>query len=525
MQAFFSYMASHYHEVIHRLAEHLWIVAVSMSAAILVGVLVGIWISRAKRWSSFVLGIAGVIQTVPSIALLGFMLPLVGTGMLPAGIALFLYALLPIIRNTYLGIDEVPSEVTDAGIGMGMTDYQLLTRVELPLALPTIFAGIRTATVINVGVATLGTYIGAGGLGAFINSGLALTKTHIILAGAIPAALLAIVLDVLLGQLQKHILKIFRPLIVGYSLLIIMMLGYPYLPHSGGRSTFRLKAGFEHEFAERADGWPGIQRVYGTDLEVKLYQAALMYKAIQNQDVDVISGYSTDGRIKAFDLQILEDDSTFFPPYYAAPLTNSESLVSHPEVARVLDLFAGVITDSVMIHLNFEVDSLKKDPSQVAKAFLKSLGYRTSVVRNGSQADFVIGTKNFTEQYILGEIFASIIENNTSLDVRLNKGMGGTAICFGALKKGDIDMYIEYTGTAFLTLLDPSSETKSTLISDPDAVYGFVKEQFHNQFGLTWMQPLGFNNTYALVMRRDMMDELGIKTISDLADYTHQTSR
>src|SRR5690606_14204600 len=135
---------------------------------------------------------AGILQTIPSIALLGFMIPLLGIGAKPAIVALFLYALLPIIRNTYSGILGVNPAVKEAATAMGMTRRQVLWKVELPLAFPVILAGIRTATVITVGVATLAAYIGAGGLGEFIFGGIALNNSAMILAGAIPAALLAL---------------------------------------------------------------------------------------------------------------------------------------------------------------------------------------------------------------------------------------------------------------------------------------------------------------------------------------------
>ena len=146
----------------------------------------------------------GVIQTIPSLALLGFLLPLVGIGTTPAIIALFLYALLPIVRNTYTGIKEIDPAIKEATIGMGMTHFQMLRYVEFPLAFPVILAGIRTSTVINVGVATLCALIAAGGLGEFIFRGISLNNTQMILAGAIPASLLAIILDGTLGLIQKH---------------------------------------------------------------------------------------------------------------------------------------------------------------------------------------------------------------------------------------------------------------------------------------------------------------------------------
>ncbi len=191
---------------------HIGLTFISLLLSIIICIPAGIFISRKTKWSSVVLGFAGILQTIPSIALLGFMIPLLGIGAKPAIVALMLYAFLPIIRNTYTGITQVDGSVTDAAKGMGMSPWQVLAKVQLPLAMPVILAGIRTATVINVGVATLAAYIAAGGLGEFIFGGIALNNTNMILAGAIPAALLAIIFDFLLARLQ-HVR--FKPLKVG----------------------------------------------------------------------------------------------------------------------------------------------------------------------------------------------------------------------------------------------------------------------------------------------------------------------
>ena len=185
--------------------RHLYLAVMSLGLAILVGVPTGIAITRYSKVAQPVLGLAGVIQTIPSIALLAFMLPVpgLGLGVKSAIAALFLYALLPIIRNTYTGIREVAPGLLEAARGMGLTNLQLLTIVELPLASTTIMAGIRTSAVINIGVATLAAFIGAGGLGDPIVTGLQLNDTELILAGAIPAALLAIAVDQLLGVVEK----------------------------------------------------------------------------------------------------------------------------------------------------------------------------------------------------------------------------------------------------------------------------------------------------------------------------------
>ncbi|AGA68975.1 ABC-type proline/glycine betaine transport system, permease component [Desulfitobacterium dichloroeliminans LMG P-21439] len=190
-------------DLIQSLVQHIQLVLFSMLIAIAIGIPLGILITRVKSLEGPVLGGAGILQTIPSLALLGFMIPLFGIGIKTAVAALFLYSLLPIIRNTYTGIKDVDKPTIEAAKGMGMTDFQILFKVQLPLALSVMMAGIRTATVINVGTATLAAFIGAGGLGDFIFLGISRNLDALVLIGAFPAALLALLLDWLLGKLEK----------------------------------------------------------------------------------------------------------------------------------------------------------------------------------------------------------------------------------------------------------------------------------------------------------------------------------
>ena len=197
-------------EVLELTLQHLWLVAASIFFAVLIGIPLGILITRRPAWNKPVLGGANIIQTVPSLALFGFLLPAPWIGERADRLAIFaltLYALLPMIRNTYTGITGVDRAVVEAGKGMGMTDQQLLFQVELPLSLSVIIAGIRVAAVISVGLATIAAAIGAGGLGEYIFRGLAMVNNQVILAGAIPAALLAIFADVSLGWLEKRLTR------------------------------------------------------------------------------------------------------------------------------------------------------------------------------------------------------------------------------------------------------------------------------------------------------------------------------
>jgi osmoprotectant transport system permease protein len=195
-------------EMLRLLAEHVFLVVLSTLAAALVGVPAGILISRRPRLGAPVLGAANVLQTVPSLAMFGFLIPLPllgGIGARTAVVALVLYALLPMVRNTYAGIRAVDPAVRESALGMGMTDGQLLRMVELPLSVGVIMAGLRVAAVTGVGTATIAAAVGAGGFGTYIFRGVATVNDTLILAGALPSALLALALDWLLGRLERRL--------------------------------------------------------------------------------------------------------------------------------------------------------------------------------------------------------------------------------------------------------------------------------------------------------------------------------
>jgi osmoprotectant transport system permease protein len=184
-------------------ARHVFLVIVSLAAAIAVALPLGLGLERLRGGAEAVIRAVGVLQTMPGIALLAFMIPLLGIGVVPALTALFLYSLYPILRNTYTGVRDAAPDAVSAATALGMTPRQVLRYVRLPLAAPLIMAGIRTAAVINVGTATLAAFIGAGGLGDPIASGLALSDTRMILSGALPAAALALVVDAALGACER----------------------------------------------------------------------------------------------------------------------------------------------------------------------------------------------------------------------------------------------------------------------------------------------------------------------------------
>lgn len=366
-------------EVAQLSLEHLFLVAVSTGIAVLVGVPLGIALTRRPRLSNPVLGFANIMQTVPSLALFGFLIPLNlylfhirilgGIGARTAIVALVLYALLPVIRNTFTGIQSVDPAIREAGRAMGMTGRQLLFQVEIPLSLGMIVAGVRVATVICVGTATIAAAIDAGGLGRYIFRGLRMNDNTLILAGAVPAAAMALGADLLLGWLER------------------------LLSTGSGRLLKR-----------------------------KLTWAAVALALIAVSAMWIV----------------------FYPP---------------------------------------------KAAQKVA-----------------------VGAKDFTEQLILGELLAQTIERKTGLPVQRRFDLGGN-LAHEALLAGEIDLYVEYTGTALTAILRQSP------LKDPAAVYRRVKETYAASFGLELTEPLGFNNTFAILIRGAEARRLHLKTISEAAKH------
>lgn len=201
--SFIEFISKNYNEILKSLIRHIELVSISILIGILISIPLGIFLTRHKRAVGPVLALSGTIQTIPGLVMLGFALVLIGIGKLPAITVLTLYAILPILRNTYTGITEVDKSYTEASRGIGMTNMQTLFKVEIPIALPTIITGIRLSTVYIVSWATLAGLIGAGGLGDLIWTGLSTYNTKYILAGAVPSAILAFILNGLIGLLEK----------------------------------------------------------------------------------------------------------------------------------------------------------------------------------------------------------------------------------------------------------------------------------------------------------------------------------
>lgn len=510
-QLFLETVQSRWPDILTGLQQHIFLSLVSILIATVIAIPLGIFITRNQKIAEPIIGITAVFQTIPSLALFGFLLPVFGIGSTTAIIALTIYALLPILRNTYTGIMGVDSSAVEAGKGMGMTNFQILRMIELPLALPVIMAGLRTATVLTIGVATLAAFIGAGGLGDLIYRGLASVRNEVVLAGAIPAALLAILFDFVLKRIEvasdpKRGKKLsIKKLVAGILVPVVMIGSYTayshyiesktivisgkvfteqlilpyilseyiksqtdykvtvkdglgddapimtralqkgdidmYVEYTGTGLLLMLKEkydpsmsadeiyekvkkgyqekyqlewleplGFQNTYAitlhpetykelkvskvsdlltkapqlrfgatapfyEREDGYKPFTKTYNLKFKSKkILDPSILYSALKEGEVDVVPGFTTDGRIPRFNLKILEDDKKFFPPYYAAPVVNQKTLQEHPDLKGIINQLSGKISEKEMAEMNAQVDIDKKKPRDVARQFLKKKG-------------------------------------------------------------------------------------------------------------------------------------------------------
>lgn len=485
-------------ELWQALLQHMELSFIALLFAVGIAIPLSIYLTRHKRLAEPLINMSAVLQTIPSLALLGLMIPLFGIGKVPAIIALVAYALLPIMRNTYTGIMGVDDSLIEAARGLGMNRRQRLFKVELPLAMPVMMAGIRTAMVLIIGTATLAALIGAGGLGDLILLGIDRNNPQLILLGAIPAALLAILFDSILRGIGK---LSYRKSLLAFSALLLLalaMISVPALTKSKeetliiggklgaepailiemykalieqdtdldvtlkpglGKTTFlfnalksgdidiypeftgtvinellqqevadkaadnvyeqaregiakqynmrylapmafnntyalavkkelgitkiselanlqdQVKAGFTLEFSDRPDGYLGIQSLYGiTFKDMVTMEPKLRYTALNHGDIDVLDAYSTDSELETYQLTVLEDDKTLFPPYQGAPLMRESTLEKYPELETILQQLAGKVTDDEMRKMNYEVNVNDANPREVARNFLQQQG-------------------------------------------------------------------------------------------------------------------------------------------------------
>jgi osmoprotectant transport system permease protein len=367
VSALAAFLLSHRAEFAARLGDHIVLVLVSTAVAAAIGIPLGILSARRAALAKPIVALANLAQTIPSLALFGFLIPLPflgGIGTRTALVALTLYAVLPVLRGTITGIQGVPASINECAVAMGLTPRQVLSDIEWPLALPSILSGVRVSVVIGVGTATIASAIGAGGLGDYIFRGLAMVDSTVILAGALPAAALALVCDAVLA----------------------------------------------------------------------------------------LAGRLADPRRRSR---------------------------------------AGLAALTVVVLL------------------LGSTAMWTSGLASGR--DVIVGSKNFTEQIVLGELIAQVLERQ-GLRVERRFNLGGTAIAHQALVSGGIDAYVEYSGTSLTAIFNQPPS------ADRDRVYAAIRDRYA-AIGITALPRLGFNNTFAILVRAADAERLGLRTIGDLNTF------
>ena len=369
MSEFIEYVQSIQGQILSLSWEHVELTLFSVILAIAIGVPLGILISYLKKLTKPVLGIANIVQAIPSLALLGFAIPFLGIGSKPAIFMVILYSLLPIIKNTYTGIQSIPDQTLEAAKGIGMTRAQILIKVQIPMALPIIMAGVRISAVTAVGLMTIAAFIGAGGLGYLVYSGIRTSNNMQILAGAIPACILALVIDSFMGILER--------VVVPEGLTI------------GNSQTNR-------------------------------------------------------------------------------PVRKSTKIIVSLLCLCLL---------------------------------LASVGGR--LMKGVNKEALHIGSSDMSEQLILGNMYADMIEAKTDYKVQRDLSLGG-------VQNGQIDMYVDYTGTLYGDILKMKSN------SNADEVYRVAKEKIKEKYNLTLLDQTPFNDTYTFTVRKDTAEKYNLKTVSDL---------
>lgn len=380
LNSFINFVVGRKDEIIRLFLQHIQLTIFSVLVSVAIAIPLGILIVRYRKLAVPVIGFTNIVQSIPSLALLGFLIPILGIGSKPAIIMVVMYSLLPIVKSTYTGLTNISPSLIEAADGMGLTQTQVLLKVRFPLAMPIIMSGVRISSVTAVGLMTIAAFIGAGGLGYLVFSGVQTVNNNMILAGAIPACFLAIFLDFVIGKVENIVVP------------------------EGIRVTHKNRS---------------------------------------------------------------EKDKGFFK-------------------SKKFRLITSVIVLLIIV---------------------------TSVVASFGKAKdtIVVGSKNFNEQLILGDMISSLIEAKTDYKVERKLNLGGTAVVFSAMQSKDVDLYVEYTGTGLVNIL------KKPSITDPTKVYDVVKKDFAKNYGIEVMKPLGFNNTYVIGVKKDFAIKNNLNTISDLA--------
>lgn len=372
MTEFFTYIGDHAAALQQKIMEHISLTFLALIFASCIAIPLGVWIQNTPVFQRTVLKLGNMSQTIPSLAMLAFLVPFLGLGFVPTIVVLTFYAVYPILQATFTGLKNVPSECIEAADGLGFSFYYKLRYVEFPLALPVIISGLRVATSMTIGIATIAAFIGAGGLGDFIMQGLSLSDSSLILLGAIPTALLALSFDFIISQFEKRFTKreiqrsiLSKALFIVPLCLLLFIIGYTVLKEFGGRS----------------------------------------------------------------------------------------------------------------------------------------------------QNTIIIASKNFNEQNLLAEIISQQIERKTNLKVHRKFNLGTTSIVHQALVNGEIDLYPEYSGVAYMTIL--KNDMKDHLKSED--IFDIIKSAYKQKFNLVWFKPFGFSNSQSLAVHKDFAKEHHLTSLSDLS--------
>lgn len=367
-------------EVLDLFVEHMYMTNLAVILSLIIGIPVGISLVKNKYYANIVIAVANLMQSIPCIALLAFLLPFAGIGKVPAIIMVVVYALLPIIKNTYTGISSIDPKIIESAKGIGLSQWQILTKVQIPMSSAFIMAGIRISAVTAVGSMTIAAFAGAGGLGWFIATGMTTLNTNLVLLGAIPASMLALFIDFILAKLEG---------------------------------------------------------------------------------------------------------------------------VVTPEGLKTPELIRFIPRNKIMF----------RRAAVVSLCMLLAFGpMAVNAVEKSSQSSktVTIGSTNFTEALILGYIYSYLIEENSDIEVEEKFSLNGSSFAFSALQNGNIDMFVEYTGTALANMLNQPID------NDPDRVYSTVKTLMSEKHNIETSAPLGFNNTYVMSVTRETAEKYGLETLSDL---------
>jgi len=528
------------------LASHLMLVVIALGVGVLISVPLAVVVSRVKALRYPVLTAAGVIQTIPSIALLALMVPildytggfglgLAAFGFYPAVIALTLYSFLPILRNTVTGIDGVDPAMVEAARGMGMTERQMLLKVQLPLAAPVIIAGIRTSTVWIVGIATLATPVGQRCLGNFIFTGLQTRNWLMVMFGVVGAAVLAILLDLLIGGLQTAADQRRKGLgvLCGSLVLAVIVGGIASPTVVRWVSTDQLITAQETQ-AEQARRTKIAVGGAATPSQ-RLVRSALLDGLIANdyQPQPAAETQTTDP------IQALADDRLqVYLDFGGRTWRNAPDALRAASRWHTIARFNGWLAEEHGIRavgpfgrpadadagVPFELTALIGPTVADAPAMNRAVAplYRRfrhaghpSLIADADEEPkpkIVVGAKTFTEQFILAELIRRRLAE-AGFESSTTEGLGST-MAFDALTTGDVGVYVDYSGTIWANYM------KRDQIKAAWHVRTLATRWLADTHRIRHLGPLGFENTYVLVMPRDRADELGIETIDDLAEHS-----